>query len=341
MTESRWQFFGATSWPLADEEAVLVPYHMAEKRCCNLRIQPGIHQHLLSLVAVLLISTWLADGLPSNAAQAPQNPAIAVEITDRTGKQLTFGTFVDQLMAKQLVCVGERHDSALDHLAQLQIIKAIYARDESLGVGMEIFQTPFQAAIDTYLSGESNEETLLHETEYESRWGQDWKLYRPIVDFCRRNRIPVAALNARKELTSKISKVGFDALAEQEKTELGPIDFNLKEHREHWFDLLGEMHGSRKTSSEQKERSYQVMAVWDDYMARTAAEFKFKKNLNRVVILAGSGHIDGGFGIPSRAARYAKAAVATVRISTENESKQSEHLPTDYVVLVSLQDVLK
>ena len=49
-------------------------------------------------------------------------------------------------MEADLVCVGETHDSDLHHRVQLQIIKALFARDERLGVGMEMFQRPFQSS---------------------------------------------------------------------------------------------------------------------------------------------------------------------------------------------------
>src|SRR5262249_2688754 len=152
---------------------------------------------------------------------------------------------------------------------------------------------------------------FLRDCEYLARWGYDWSLYRPIVEFCRRNQLPVAALNASRELTRRISMVGYAALEEKEKRDLGLIDFNVKEHRDHWFELLGKTHGDAKASPERKERSYQVMAVWDDHMARTAAEFLRQRQPRRLVVLAGSGHIERGFGIPNRLARYADCKVTT------------------------------
>ena len=69
-----------------------------------------------------------------------------------------------------------------------------------------------------------SEAEFLKATEYAKRWGYDWSLYQPIVEFCRNNRIPVAALNASKELTGKISKSGYASLTDEEKTLLGPIE---------------------------------------------------------------------------------------------------------------------
>ena len=44
------------------------------------------------------------------------------------------------------------------------------------------------------------EAQFLAATEYHKRWGFDWSLYRPLVEFCRKNGMPVAALNALAEM---------------------------------------------------------------------------------------------------------------------------------------------
>jgi uncharacterized iron-regulated protein len=248
---------------------------------------------------------------------------------------LTFGELTDRLMTADIVCVGETHDSELHHRVQLEIIKALYARDERLGVGMEMFQRPYQKALDRYLAGSIREQVLLEDSEYRQRWGFDWSLYRPIVDFCRRNGLPVAALNVPRELTRRLSRVGFAGLSAAEKEQLGAIDFHVKEHRDYWFERLAKMHGKSGASAGQKERSYQVMTAWDEYMADSAARFQKERRLRRLVVLAGSGHIERGFGIPQRAARRTGGKVLTVRVALGAEAKKVEADPAaDFVVVV-------
>lgn len=247
---------------------------------------------------------------------------------------LTFGQLSDRLLEADLICIGESHDSDLHHRVQLQIIKALFARDERLGVGLEMFQRPFQKELDRYVRGESAEDEFLKATEYRQRWGFDWGLYRPIVEFCRRNGVPLAALNAPRELTSKISKTGFAGLTADEQVQLGPIDFQVKGHRDHWFELLPKLHGRNNATPEEKERSYQVMAVWDDYMAASAATFQQTRRLRRLVVLAGSGHVERGFGIPERAARRTGGKVLTVRIEVGGVPEKAAEPLADFTVYV-------
>jgi len=268
---------------------------------------------------------------PTPTAQTPLNLKI---IATKGHAEITFGELTDQLMQNGIVCVGEDHDSLVHHRIQRQIIAALFARDERLGVGMEMFQKPFQRDIDWYIDGQISEDVFLRLTEYKQRWGWDYSLYRPIVDFARNNKIPLAGLNAPKELTARIMKVGEDGLTAEEKQEMGPVEFNVAAHRNYWFSQLGPIHGNHQLTQDEKERFYEAMAVWDDYMAQSAASFIKERHLARLVILAGAGHVDLGFGIPDRAAKYASTSVAKIHIVIGADETDDATFGADYVIHV-------
>jgi uncharacterized iron-regulated protein len=289
----------------------------------------------LSLLILLASNCAVVRGAESAGAESAgaESSPLQFDVLDRGGHRLSFGQLMDQLNTCDFVCIGESHDSKFDHDVQLQIVKALYARDESFAVGLEIFQRPFQPVLDKFLKGEIDEPQMLKETGYQQRWGYDSSLYHRLISFCQRNSIPIAALNAPKELTSRISKVGIAGLSDDERTQLGEIDLSNEQHRKHWFDTLSNIHGHPNTDKAQKERSYQVMVVWDDYMAKTAADFKRTRGVRHMVILAGSGHIDFPFGIPDRVARYANATRATVSIRQSDDRKSAANLTTDFVIV--------
>jgi uncharacterized iron-regulated protein len=295
----------------------------------------GIRAVLVRGAHVLSVEAADQAGYRALLERAEGPPPLTIRAKD--GKEITFGEMIDRLEQADVVCVGETHDSDLHHRVQLQIIKALFARDERLGVGMEMFQRPYQKEIDRYFHGDCGEEEFLKATEYRQRWGFEWSLYRPIVEFCRKNAVPLAALNVPRELTGRLSKVGFNKLSDDEKKQLGPIDFHVKEHRAYWYERLARMHGQRNVSEEQKERSYQVMTAWDDYMAASAAGFQQERQLRRLVVLAGSGHVERGFGIPQRTARRTGGKALTVTLVTEEDGKppKAEDGPAaDFTVIV-------
>jgi len=270
------------------------------------------------------------------ALERAEGPPVLQVWSAKDGKFISFGEMIDRLLPADVICVGETHDSDLHHRVQLQIIKALFARDERLGVGMEMFQRPYQKDIDRYFAGDSPEEEFLKATEYLQRWGFEWSLYRPIVEFCRKNGLPLAALNVPRELTRRLSTAGFDKLNEEEKKQLGPIDFHVKDHRLYWYERLAKMHGQKNVTEEQKEKSYQVMTAWDDYMAASAARFQQERQLRRLVVLAGSGHVERGFGIPQRTVKRTGGKAATIKIETGDDKppKIESESVADFTVFV-------
>lgn len=288
-----------------------------------------------------------ARGTRVNIIEAPNQAAFAAALDRLEGaptlsiwsakerRHLSFGELTDRLLEADIICVGESHDSELCHRVQLQIIKALHASDARLGVGMEMFQRPFQEPLDKFIKGDLDEDDMLKATEYRTRWGFHWSLYQPIVDFCRKNSVPIAALNVPREMTAKISKAGHANLSDEDKKALGPVDYHVKAHRDHWYETLAKMHGNVKVSEDQKERSYQVMTTWDEYMGASAAAFQTSRYLRRMVVLAGSGHIDLGFGIPQRAVQRTGGKAATVHVAPGGDAaKLFAAPPADFVVIV-------
>jgi uncharacterized iron-regulated protein len=77
------------------------------------------------------------------------------------------------------------------------------------------------------------------------------------------------------------------------------------------------------------------MTTWDEYMAASAAAFQESRKLRRMIVLAGSGHIDLGFGIPQRAVQRTGGKAATVHIAPGGDAaKLFASPPADFVIIV-------
>jgi hypothetical protein len=70
-------------------------------------------------------------------------------------------------------------------------------------------------------------------------------------------------------------------------------------------------------------------------MGASAAAFQEARKLRRMIVLAGSGHIDLGFGIPQRAVQRTGGKAATVHIATGGDAvKLFANPPAHFVVIV-------
>ena len=211
---------------------------------------------------------------------------------------------LEDLTTADIVYLGETHDSVADHAAQLEIVAALYRDDPKLAIGMEMFQRPFQTALDAYLAGEIDEAELRDRTEYEERWGFPWEYYAPLLRFARAHGLPVLALNAPAEATQKVSREGLASLTPAERRYLPPleeIDTRNLPHRD-WVRDIFARHDFTP-NEEDFERFYAAQVLWDETMADTIARFVRERPDYRVVAIAGQGHTVYSYGIPSRVAR--------------------------------------
>ena len=220
---------------------------------------------------------------------------------------------IPRLAERRVVFVGEAHDRYEDHLNQLAIIRGLHQQGADLAIGMEMFQQPFQPALDAYIAGEIDEAELLRRTDYFERWRFDYRLYRPILRFAREQGIPVIALNLEREITAKVGQDGLEALSPAERARISmEIDGSDPAYRQRVravFDLHPKgnreqkAEGDAQDSEQDFERFLAVQLLWDEGMAERAARYLQDHPGKQLVILAGSGHLEYGQGIPSRLSR--------------------------------------
>jgi uncharacterized iron-regulated protein len=222
-----------------------------------------------------------------------------VDLTD-TGQPPSFSQLIAQLLQARVVYVGERHDSYPDHQIQLAIIQSLHDSDAKVAIGLEWFQRPFQRHLDDYIAGLISEAELLRRSQFFHRWGGDYRHYRPIIRYAREQRIPLIALNAPSELVNAIMRDGIKSLDE-------PLIEHLPE--EYFFtnqvykQRLKQIYRQHKGFSASFSNFYEVQLTWDETMSEEISRFLDRDSEETLVVLAGSGHLEYGDGIPERVER--------------------------------------
>src|SRR5208283_5986305 len=154
-------------------------------------------------------------------------------------------------------------------------------------------------------AGTIDERAMLKGTEYFKRWGFDYNLYRPVLTFAREEKIPVIALNIRHEIPDKVSKGGIDSLSEEEKKEIpSQMDFSDEDYEGRLREIFLAHNGLRESNF---DFFYQSQILWDESMSQSVDDFlkgrpDYQKD-GQVVVIAGSGHLSFGSGIPGRTFR--------------------------------------
>ena len=217
---------------------------------------------------------------------------------------------VERLHAARYVIIGETHTERWHHETQLVIWRALQARQEGLPVhlGMEMFQSPFQEVLSDYVGGRISEQAMLEQTEYMDRWRFDPSLYSPLWRHAHQSHVALLALNAPRELTRAVARSGIEGLEDQAlRAQLpGQLWLDDQGHRG-WMRQIFAQHGGQMDDAT-FERFYQAQVTWDETMAERAFTFMQQRPAHeRLVIVAGSGHVLNRYGIPSRIERRIQA----------------------------------
>ncbi|NTV49531.1 MAG: ChaN family lipoprotein [Geobacteraceae bacterium] len=165
--------------------------------------------------AVLLIIVLVCSvTLPANLFAGE----VVTRMSDR--KSVSFSQMITEVEGSDIVFVAETHDNKKSHELQLDVIRSLRAKKTPLAIGLEMFQTDSQKALDDWIEGSITEQDF--KADYAKNWSYDWSLYRDIFIFARDNRIPMLALNVPKRIVSKVARQGFASLTPEEKKNLPP-----------------------------------------------------------------------------------------------------------------------
>ncbi len=238
-----------------------------------------------------------------------QIPTQAIKPT----QTLSIADIVNQFKANKdkknrIIMIGEQHNLFQHHLNQLVLIKKLKQAGYKVAIGLEMFQQPYQKALDAYLANDITESEFLTQSKYFEKWRYDYNLYKPIIDYALTEKLPLVALNIDAEISKKVAKEGMLALSTEDKQQL-PTSMNF-ENRDYSNDLSSvyQAHQQMRLKLSDKEKGnfsffLQSQTLWDESMAHNANEFLIKNPQHILVILAGNGHLRYRYGIADRLQR--------------------------------------
>jgi len=294
----------------------------------DLRSGPGLLQALavLMVATIAILATSAAahsEACAPAVADTPWHPPAVV-----TGAEdLDFEGLVAKLAEKRVVTIGEVHDRYDHHLNQLELVCRLHRRHADLAIGLEFFQQPFQGPLDAYLDLRIDTSEMLAQTEYYDRWHFDYRLYAPILEFARGRGIPVVALNAPKEISSKVAQEGISGLSDTERAQFpAQLDHDVPGYRERLQAVFDEHPEIQHMNF---ENFVEAQLIWDESMAERAARYLEAHPDAYLVVLAGDGHITRS-GIPARFTR--RSGVEAVNV-LQGELEENAPEGADYVLV--------
>jgi uncharacterized iron-regulated protein len=260
---------------------------------------PRLARQVLAFAAAAL---WVWSSALANDCLAPA----AWYAPDGGAARPEKGADVIASMARRdIVLLGETHNSADDHAWQLATLGALHMLQPRMVIGFEAFPRKAQPVLDKWISGELTEKQLLEQTDWEQAWGWPAELYLPLFRFARINRIPMQALNIDSKLIQAISAKGWDAVPDAQKEGVTRPAAPSPSYLDDLFDayrLHPEREGAGKGRRDDPDflRFVDSQTTWDRAMAQGLANaVRTNRDTGRTLVVGimGSGHIRYGHGV--------------------------------------------
>lgn len=203
----------------------------------------------------------------------------------------------DAIVAADVVAFGELHETPGVHRTHHALLEALHARRPNLVVAMEMFERDTQLPLLQYLNGLISEAQFRREARVWPHYDRD---YRPVIEFCKRNKLHVIAANAPRKLASRAAREGLAAVDGG-----GLLARETTAPKDDYWDEFQEMmagHGGMLGPGGM-ERFYASQCLKDDTMAESITDYLAERaagNRPLVVFICGRAHSDHGWGTVQR-----------------------------------------
>ncbi|HEX3486078.1 MAG TPA: ChaN family lipoprotein [Micropepsaceae bacterium] len=243
----------------------------------------------------------------------------------------------DALKDYDVIFLGEWHDHAGNHLAEMALFRALQARTPNLALSMEMFERDVQPVVDDYMAGRIGEDALRSRGR---AWGNYAESYRPLVEFAKDHGLPVIAANAPASVVRCVGLEGPEYLARMpaDKRNWAAAELHLDDgpYKDKFLRFLAEdgAHGedANRTEAQKKEaadRSFASQVTRDDTMAESILLFRQTNPARKIVHLTGAFHAEGGLGTVERLRMRAPALKIAVVVPVEAEDPQRPSVAAD------------
>ncbi len=248
-----------------------------------------------SAAVALLLGMTLALGTSRAGDRPPWQTPPLVRLVDAregaTGKPIPWRKMLDQLAEAEFVFLGEFHTDETTHRVELAVFRELAKRrGGKVVLAMEMFERDVQGTLDQYLAGKIDETAFRRQARV---WGNYGSGYRPLIEFAKREQLPVVASNFPRPLLRQVAGGGEEAWQKlrQESPQLVPQQV-LAQSKDYWRRVDNAIRGHlemMRLPTDPEARRFSTQSLWDNTMAESCIDAA-KRNAGSLVL-----HVNGGF----------------------------------------------
>ena len=276
-------------------------------------------------LAIILVSVLIVIGVIGAGQKQSDQRMYDLNL----GKETRMSEAVALLKQNRIVLVGEHHGNEKHHEAQLGVIRTLKEAGLQVAIGLEMFRSDSQQALDRWISGDIDEEKF--QQIYYDNWNFPWSAYGRIFEYAREEKIPLMGLNVSRSITRQVSQQGFKSLTAAQKGKLSNITCRVDKE---YMDYIRNAFGGHAHGNLNFNYFCEAQLVWDNVMAINTLNYLETYPDTVIVVLTGTGHARKG-AIPRQIRKRSRVPYAVILPEVEGivdpETVSAED--ADYIIL--------
>jgi len=230
-----------------------------------------------------------------------------------------------------VVFYGEEHNDSVTHFLEKSLLIALYDKyNNTIILSMEMFERDVQGVMNEYLMGAIKESYF----KKDARAWNNYKDYRPLVEFAKAKHLDVVCANAPWRYPSIAGTKGekaLEALPEWSKKNFAPLPYDTATGA--YYEKLQAESGHTmappvKTDTSKKQMPPMMMAtfdlvvaqsLWDATMAYSISDYMKMHKGKKIMQVNGRFHSDEGFGVVAQLKKYKpKAKILVISAGSDD-----------------------
>jgi uncharacterized iron-regulated protein len=210
----------------------------------------------------------------------------------KTKQVITIDKIIADCAEANVLFFGEEHNDSAGHYLEAEIFKALHKQfGDKITLSLEMFETDNQLALNEYLAGFIPEDRFSKDV----RLWSNYKDYRPMIEYAKKNNVHVIAANAPRRYVSMVSRHGtksLDGLSKEAKKYLPPLPYDTLtgRYREKFIDVMKGAPGSSSPNV------YYSQSLWDAGMSYSMYYYWKKNKDKKIFHCVGRFHCDEKLG---------------------------------------------
>jgi len=300
----------------------------------------------MNFIKTLLIFPLLIIGFQSFGQVSEKNYKI---YSQKSGKEVTLNNIAEDMKNYDVLFFGEEHNDSVAHYLENKMFEILYLKfTNSITLSMEMFDRDVQLVMNEYLNGHIRTKNF----NKDARVWNNYKDYKPMVEFAKNNKLDVICANAPSRYTNLVGRKGQKALMElpeESKKYFAPLPYDTASGK-YYEKLIQLTSHDTPLATDTAVKKMPPMAsmggfnlivaqsLWDATMAYSISTYVKKNKGKKVFQVNGRFHSDEGFAIVSQLKKYSPKIKSLVISTGEDDSfpnidwNKHKHLG-DYIII--------